>query len=93
MINILFILNIYTKINKTAVESINSGVYLTYPRVKAYVEKVKESSLYKGKSLLVDVVSKVPLVINIYDADVRFNVSKPLINVNLDKNGDPIKWH
>lgn len=83
--------NIYTKINKTAVESINSGVYLTYPRVKAYVEKVKESSLYKGKSLLVDVVSKVPLVINIYDADVRFNVSKPLINVNLDKNGDPIK--
>ena len=83
--------NIYTKINKTAVESINSGVYLTYPRVKAYVEKVKESSLYKGKSLLVNVVSKVPLVINIYDANVRFNVSEPLINVNLDQNGDPSK--
>lgn len=83
--------NIYTKINKTAVESINSGVYLTYPRVKAYIEKVKESSLYKGKSLLVDVVSKVPLVINIYDANIRFDVSKPLINVNLDKNGEPNK--
>ena len=81
----------YANINKVANETLQTGRYLDHARVKAYVEKVKESSLYKGKSLRVDIVSTSPLTIEIYDANVKFDISTPISKINLDEKGDPKK--
>ena len=80
--------NIYVGINKTAQESLVTGKYKIPAAVKAAVEKVRNSSTFKGKTLRVEIVSETPLKIAVYDADVRFNVSKPMVTYDFDEKGD-----